>query len=537
VRAPADAALLRDQTRYRELATAVSATSADLLVSPTVLARGLDPMFKVRPYGRLIGAVMAELEEQVAEMTAGWLGLIIITPPQLGKSTLVTEWGSMWWLARNPALRIVCASYGDDLALRRGRNVRSLVVEHGHHYELELAYGASGVKEWDLTSGGGMRSVGIGSGLTGFSADRLVIDDPHKDRRDANSLARRDAIHGWWSSTASRRLQPGSIVVIVLTRWHHDDLVGRLLADHGRTEDGGRWRVLHIPGFADPKFGPDPLGREPGGLLPHPKILMADRAGLERHWNDTRRDMLTADFHSMIQGDPQPVEGALATYELLRSIRAYDGHAAAMRTAVAVDPSGGGRSNAGIVAGHLGVDGRLWVTHDASRVCSSAEWPRIACQLAAELDAEAIVLESNFGGDMVTEVIKSAWKILGSEWKAANQARPEGEREPESACPYGPILPRLIRVISKKSKLLRAEPIAQQMELDKVRLGAQMLDLEEQWATWQPDDPDSPGNLDAMVHLAYHLLRVPGAAQVVSTAQTKRDQVSGDPYGGTRITR
>ena len=90
---------------------------------------------------------------------------------------------------------------------------------------------------------------------------------------DAKSEASRRALHDWYSSTALKRLQPArNAVVAIQTRWHPDDFAGRRLAEEGRIEEGGRWKVIHLPAIADPKFGPDPLGGAPGDPLPHPKI-------------------------------------------------------------------------------------------------------------------------------------------------------------------------------------------------------------------------------------------------------------------------
>jgi hypothetical protein len=113
---------------------------------------------------------------------------------------------------------------------------------------------------------GGVFSVGIGGGLTGRPVDLMVIDDPIKDRKQADSEAYRENVWDWWTDVASTRLAPGAPVVLILTRWHEDDLAGRLLA----AEDGHRWKVLRIPAQADhdpDKGETDPLGREPGEYL------------------------------------------------------------------------------------------------------------------------------------------------------------------------------------------------------------------------------------------------------------------------------
>lgn len=525
-----DAQLLADLAEYRRLKALADAQAPDLLDNPAMLARGNNRAFLMRPHARVIGAKLAELEERARTATR-FQGIIITTPPQVGKSTLVTEWGAFWWLALDPRRRVLCACYGDDLAVRRGTNTQNLVRAHGRPYGVALRRGSASVKDWSLTAGGGMRSVGIGSGTTGFDADRLVIDDPHKDRRDAQSKSKRDAVWDWWSSTGSTRLQPHAIVVIVLTRWHDDDIAGRVIDQQGLVSEGGRWELLHIPGFADPSFGEDPLGRAPGEPLPHPKIPMDNAVALRDHWEDKKAIMTVRDFHALIQGDPRPAEGALMTEELLVAIRAWNpaDRPDPVRIAVAVDPSGGGRDVAGIIGGFRGEDGRLWITHDRSGVMSSQEWAREACILAAEIDASSIILEANYGGDMTALAVRATWAQLREAWIA--------EHGTADGCPFSALPPAVRTEHARVGKLLRAEPVAQQMLVDKVRLAAPLPYLEHEWATWQPDDPDSPGRIDASVYLAYHLLQVPGASTLISPAKISRDAAAGSPMGGARIRR
>ncbi|MFF8544973.1 hypothetical protein ACF060_32355 [Streptomyces werraensis] len=146
------------------------------------------------------------------------------------------------------------------------------------------------------------------------------------------------------------------------------------------------------------------------------------------------------------------------------------------RIAVSIDPSGGGRDTAGIIGGFLGADNRVWITHDRTKAMSSAEWSRTACLLAHETNAGVIYVEWNFGRDMCTLAIGTAWQAL----------------QDEGAIPKGKLMPGIDAVSAKQGKLLRAEPIAQQMVEDRVRLRGAFVDLENEWATWQPTDSDSP---------------------------------------------
>ena len=478
-------AYLDDVAVYQQLTAAEQAVSRDLLRDPVTLARGLDPTYRMRPHLRVIGGALAAVERGEFDR------LMIFTPPQVGKSTTVAEWFPFWWLALYPMDRIAVTSYGDDLALRRGKTIRSYVEEHGPEYDLFLQSGSGAQQDWSLRRGGGVRSVSVGKGLTGHSVNVLIVDDPHKDRADAESEASRQHVHEWYSSTALKRLQPDrNAVVAIQTRWHPDDFAGRRLTEEGRVEDGGRWKVIHFPAIADPKFGRDPLGREAGDPLPHPKIPTRDRRALLAWWADMKRTSIVRDWHALAQGDPQPAEGALVSEELLRLIRDTSSKVEPQKIAVAIDPSGGGRDVAGVVGGFLGEDGRVWVTDDVSAAMSSADWSSAACRLAHRTNAAIIYVEWNYGRDMCELAVRTSWETL--------------QREGE--IPADVLMPKIAPVRAKQGKLLRAEPVAQQMVQDKVRLRGVFTDLEREWATWMPTDPDSPGRIDASTVLVYGLI-------------------------------
>jgi hypothetical protein len=290
------------------------------------------------------------------------------------------------------------------------------------------------------------------------------------------------------------------------------------LEEDGRLEEGGRWKVVHLPALADPKFGPDPIGRGPGEPLTHPKIPTRDKARLAGWWADMKRSSIVRDWHSLAQGDPQPTEGALVSDELLRMIRDPGVGVEPQKVAVAVDPSGGGRDTAGIVGGFLGDDNRLWITHDRSAVMSSTAWSREACLLAHETNAAVIIYEKNYGGDQIEIVIMSAWDALVKEGRIPADVLP----------------PQRVGKTARQGKLLRAEPIAQQMLLDRVRLRGVFVDLEREWATWQPTDQMSPGRIDASVYLAYGLLPIPAAGHASAEGAQVLSEANLLPWGPRR---
>lgn len=524
---------MTDEELIAEAQAIDTAEDAAALANPSTLLRRVLPTYRRRPHARLIAREVARLGDGDGDR------LMILTPPQVGKTLTAVVGGAYWWLCRRPAHRVIIGSHSNALAINRGRSIRKLVIEHGHRYGLRLEPGSQAVNDWELTTGGGVKSVGIGAGVAGSPGDFAIIDDPHKSRAEAGSLRRRDTVHDWYSADLLTRLSPGAPVLLIMTPWHPDDLRARLLADEGREEDGGRWRVVAMPALCtDPDR--DPLGRKLGDPLPHPKIALVDVAAALRHWEDKRRSSTVRDWHALYQLDPKPVEGALLTRELLRQRRCYQQGSPSgpcdkrvKRAAVAVDPSGGGRDTAGVVGGYLAVDGRLYYTHDHSGRMPSDQWARKACELAVELDADRIICETNFGGDVVLLAIRTAWDVLRRE----ELDRLGGEESPRyrKNARYARLCPRIVGVRAKKNKLLRAEPVAQQWVEDRIRTGAYLPEFEEEWATWQPDQKDSPGRIDAGVYLAYGLLKPPSAGSGgVGAPPTGQMPVSGpSPLAGT----
>lgn len=228
--------------------------------------------------------------------------VIISIPPQEGKSTRVAQIFPIWALTHDPELRIVTGSYAQGLANRNGRTVRNLIGSHPE-LGLSIADDNGAVSEWQIAGHrGGMISVGRGAGITGRPADLMIIDDPIKDRAEADSQTIRDTCWDWWTDSLSSRLSPGAPVVLILTRWHQDDLAGRLIERDGHAG----WRVLNIPAQADhdpAKGETDPLDREPGQYLES-----AQRRTLAQ-WELRRKTAGAQTWASLYQGRPSPESG------------------------------------------------------------------------------------------------------------------------------------------------------------------------------------------------------------------------------------
>jgi hypothetical protein len=269
--------------------------------TPGALARVVNPRTVDTPALRAIDAALVELSNTPDGR------LIVCMPPQEGKSVRVSGDFPTWLLQQNPDRRVVVASYGKDLATRNGRAIRNRITGHPT-LGLTLAPDQGAAHEWTIAGReGGVLSVGIGSGLTGRPADVMVIDDPIKDRTEADSKTYRDRAWDWWTEVARTRLAPGAPVVLVLTRWHHDDLAGRLLAQDA-AGDGDGWTVLTIPAEADhhPENGEtDPLGRAPG------EFMVSARGRTPAQWERIKRGAGARTWAALYQGKPSPDEGSL----------------------------------------------------------------------------------------------------------------------------------------------------------------------------------------------------------------------------------
>ena len=260
--------------------------------TPGALAQHIDPRTVQTPALDLIDAELTRLLDTPDGR------LIISMPPQEGKSVRVGRDFPIWALMQNPYLRIITGSYGQGLANRNGRTVRNAIITNPD-VGLAVAPDHGAASEWTIDGhDGGVLSVGRGAGVTGRPADLLIIDDPIKDRAEADSLTIRDTAWDWWTDALSARLAPGAPVVLILTRWHEDDLAGRLV-EHD-AEAG--WRVLNIPAQCeDPAT--DPLGRE------HGEYMISARRRTREQWEQRKRTAGSRTWNALYQGRPSPAEG------------------------------------------------------------------------------------------------------------------------------------------------------------------------------------------------------------------------------------
>lgn len=169
--------------------------------------------------------------------------LAIFAPPRHSKSEIASKRFPAWVLGRHPDWQIIACSYNADLATDFGREVRNLVTEDEYRAvfpDTELAQDSKAASRWNTSKKGAYVAAGVRGGITGKGAHIAIIDDPVKDRAEADSPVTQEGVWGWYTSTLRTRLMPGGGILLMLTRWHEQDLAGKAL------ERGG-WDVLKLP--------------------------------------------------------------------------------------------------------------------------------------------------------------------------------------------------------------------------------------------------------------------------------------------------
>jgi len=221
---------------------------ANYKLTPATLAYELNPSWIPSPHLMYISSKVA------STIIKGNGRLLISLPPRHGKSELITKWTTIWNLEKFPSKNTILASYGAELAQDFGREVRDIIIANEDKLDITIRKDASKVGNWKTPEGGGMASVGIGGPITGRGADVFFIDDFIKEIKEAQSQAYRDYLWNWFVTVALTRLEPGATMIIIATRWDHDDLIGRIQ----KQNPGGRWENIQLPALAEEN---DPLGR------------------------------------------------------------------------------------------------------------------------------------------------------------------------------------------------------------------------------------------------------------------------------------
>lgn len=229
--------------------------------------------------------------------------LMIFAPPRHGKSQMTTIRWPAWRLAKSPEMRIVLAAYNQHFCNNFSRAVRRIAAPYVH-FSPEMKQ----VEHWETEQGGYVKAVGVGAGITGMGADLILIDDPVKSREEANSLAYRDRVWNWYKDDLWTRQEPGCAIVVIQTRWHEDDLSGRLLAE--AEQEGEDWTVLSLPA----------LSEGDGDLLGRPEGQALCPARYDEKWLNRAKSTLHNSFYALYQQRPRPKEGSFFKREWFKNV-------------------------------------------------------------------------------------------------------------------------------------------------------------------------------------------------------------------------
>lgn len=223
--------------------------------------------------------------------------LIVELPPQHGKSTVITESFPSFYLGKNPDHQAMSVSYSEDLFKKFGRKNRDKFRLYSKDlFDQEISSSTASVSDWGVQNHeGNLYSTSIFGGATGRGSDLLIIDDPYKNRAEAESKTMRNKIYAEWQDTFYSRLSAQGSVILIMTRWHEDDLAGRLLREQTLP-----WKEIKIPAIAEEN---DLLGRHEGEAL-------APEIGKDEEWAQRTKEVSgSRTWNALYQQRPVPAGG------------------------------------------------------------------------------------------------------------------------------------------------------------------------------------------------------------------------------------
>lgn len=278
-------------------------TGVGLPQSPLAQAQELDPGFSERPHLTYLSNAVTRAVRNVERGQNQMLAVSM--PPRAGKSTLVSYYTPLWLLRRHPEWGTIMTSYDGGLTTEWARNIRN-VVEDNPNLGVPLRKDGGAGGRWKTVDGGGIYATATSGMITGRGARVFIIDDPVKDFVEAHSERKRQALWDWWLSVAQTRLEGPYLVLVVMTRWHEDDFVGRLF-NPDYEGDPKQWSRISFPAIAEEN---DKLGRAPGEPLLSPLQDESPSKALQR-WDDIKTNVGSYTFASMYQQRPAPAKGAI----------------------------------------------------------------------------------------------------------------------------------------------------------------------------------------------------------------------------------
>lgn len=347
------------------------------------------------------------VNDRLMKVAAGRLKrLLIVLPPRSGKSTIVDEFFVPWYLGRFPDRKVILVSYGGGYAASWGRKARDVMEEHGPTiFGVSVSQSSAASEWWEIEGhAGALTTAGAGGAITGKGGNVLIVDDATKSDAGIRSLLARDRLWEWYTSVVYTRLEDqDSAVVMICTRWHEDDLAGRVLA---QMQNGGeQWEILRLPAMAEED---DLLGRAPGEAL-WPLRFPVSRL------EEIKATLGSYYWAALYQGRPAPAGGGMfrrewfaildaRPTEMKRTIRYWD--LAATEARPGADPD----YTSGTLMG-VGQDGQFYILDVQHTRASPFGVQQLILQTAA-LDGKSVPVyveqEPGASGKMVVDTLVRA---------------------------------------------------------------------------------------------------------------------------------
>lgn len=294
-----------------------------------------DPMdvsktrYDVQPFHRALADALMAVER------GDFTRLIICMPPRHGKSEIASKMFPAWFVGRDPYRHVMVASYNQPFANDFGKKVREIMQSEAFQAvfpDCKLKRGSQAVDRLETEQGGIMAFVGRGGSITGRGANLFVIDDPLKNSKEADSEVIRDELWTWYNNDVdSRGMDDTAPVIIIQTRWHEDDLVGRLTDPtnpHYNAQEAAKWKIVNIPALCENEDDPveKSLGRKKGDPLwpwtfKYINGVKTVRPKFRKEWLEGKRRQEPRGFSALYQQSPSPPDGDLFKDEMIRFYR------------------------------------------------------------------------------------------------------------------------------------------------------------------------------------------------------------------------
>jgi len=317
----------------------------------------IDPNYEANWHHQVI-AEKLEHAIEMAEQDKPYR-LILEMPPRHGKSHTATTLFPTYALGKHPEWPFIITSYSADLAQSFGMKARDIIQTNPNYPAIfpktRIRKDSKAKDKWITTNGGSYSSVGVGGAITGFGAKIAIIDDPLKNREEADSQSLRQKIYEWYTSTLYTRLEGSGVIIIIMTRWHLDDLVGRVLNESGDNKEEqsltDEWDVVRFPAIAEH----DEEHRKEGEALwpnkfPKPTL------------NNIKENITVHDWASLYQQNPILSENQEFRQEMFKTFEEEDIQPQYLRYTTTVDPATGQAKGDNTVITTVGkqADGPNW---------------------------------------------------------------------------------------------------------------------------------------------------------------------------------